>query len=84
MDLINVNADLISTLWDFRTLLLFSYRLSVVSNKIEGEGLVALSQSMKTNLVLSNIYIWGNKFDEDTCVVSDFSSGLCCAPLRYL
>ncbi|XP_076788339.1 leucine-rich repeat-containing protein 34 isoform X2 [Arvicanthis niloticus] len=42
--------------------------LSVVSNKIEGEGLVALSQSMKTNLVLSNIYIWGNKFDEDTCV----------------
>ncbi|XP_052036639.1 leucine-rich repeat-containing protein 34 [Apodemus sylvaticus] len=42
--------------------------LSVVSNKIEGEGLVALSQSMKTNLVLSNIYIWGNKFDEDTCL----------------
>lgn len=42
--------------------------LSVVSNKIEGEGLVALSQSMKTNLVLSNLYIWGNKFDEDTCV----------------
>ncbi|XP_032754447.1 leucine-rich repeat-containing protein 34 [Rattus rattus] len=42
--------------------------LSVVSNKIEGEGLVALSQSMNTNLVLSNIYIWGNKFDEDTCV----------------
>ncbi|XP_031232392.1 leucine-rich repeat-containing protein 34 [Mastomys coucha] len=42
--------------------------LSVVSNKIEGEGLVALSQAMKTNPVLSNIYIWGNKFDEDTCV----------------
>ncbi|XP_057612808.1 leucine-rich repeat-containing protein 34 [Chionomys nivalis] len=42
--------------------------LSVVSNKIEGEGLVALSQSMKTNLVLSHIYIWGNKFDEATCV----------------
>ncbi|XP_035306628.1 leucine-rich repeat-containing protein 34 [Cricetulus griseus] len=42
--------------------------LSVVSNKIEGEGLVALSQSMKTNLILSNIYIWGNKFDEATCV----------------
>uniref|UniRef100_A0A671DND7 Leucine rich repeat containing 34 n=1 Tax=Rhinolophus ferrumequinum TaxID=59479 RepID=A0A671DND7_RHIFE len=42
--------------------------LSVVSNNIEGEGLVALSQSVKTNLILSNIYIWGNKFDEATCV----------------
>ncbi|XP_006861919.1 PREDICTED: leucine-rich repeat-containing protein 34 [Chrysochloris asiatica] len=42
--------------------------LSVVSNNIEGEGLVALSQSMKTNTTLSNIYIWGNKFDEATCV----------------
>uniref|UniRef100_A0A673U247 Leucine rich repeat containing 34 n=1 Tax=Suricata suricatta TaxID=37032 RepID=A0A673U247_SURSU len=42
--------------------------LSVVSNNIEGEGLVALSQSMKTNPTLSNVYIWGNKFDEATCV----------------
>ncbi|XP_070099330.1 leucine-rich repeat-containing protein 34 isoform X5 [Equus caballus] len=42
--------------------------LSVVSNNIEGEGLVALSQSMKTNPTFSNIYIWGNKFDEATCV----------------
>ncbi|XP_070262944.1 leucine-rich repeat-containing protein 34 isoform X5 [Myotis yumanensis] len=42
--------------------------LSIVSNNIEGEGLVALSQSMKTNPTLSNIYIWGNKFDEATCV----------------
>ncbi|XP_059776486.1 leucine-rich repeat-containing protein 34 isoform X4 [Balaenoptera ricei] len=42
--------------------------LSVVSNNIEGEGLVALSQSMKTNPTLSNIYIWGNKFDEATRV----------------
>ncbi|XP_066097989.1 leucine-rich repeat-containing protein 34 [Saccopteryx bilineata] len=42
--------------------------LSVVSNSIEGEGLVALSQSMKTNPTLSHIYIWGNKFDEATCV----------------
>ncbi|KFO29785.1 leucine-rich repeat-containing protein 34 [Fukomys damarensis] len=42
--------------------------LSVVSNNIEGEGLVALSQSMKTNPILSHIYIWGNKFDEATCV----------------
>ncbi|XP_029417936.1 leucine-rich repeat-containing protein 34 isoform X4 [Nannospalax galili] len=42
--------------------------LSVVSNKIEGEGLVALSKSMKINLTLSNIYIWGNKFDKATCM----------------
>uniref|UniRef100_A0A2K6R6A7 Leucine rich repeat containing 34 n=1 Tax=Rhinopithecus roxellana TaxID=61622 RepID=A0A2K6R6A7_RHIRO len=42
--------------------------LSVISNNIEGEGLVALSQSMKTNLTFSHIYIWGNKFDEATCV----------------
>ncbi|XP_059867145.1 leucine-rich repeat-containing protein 34 isoform X2 [Delphinus delphis] len=42
--------------------------LSVVSNNIKGEGLVALSQSMKTNPTLSNIYLWGNKFDEATCV----------------
>ncbi|XP_037381621.1 leucine-rich repeat-containing protein 34 isoform X2 [Talpa occidentalis] len=42
--------------------------LSVVSNSIEGEGLVALSQSMKTNPIFSHIYIWGNKFDEATCV----------------
>ena len=42
----------------------------MVSNNIEGKGLVALSQSMKTNPTLSHIYIWGNKFDEATCVVS--------------
>ncbi|KAM4889066.1 leucine-rich repeat-containing protein 34 isoform 2-T2 [Thomomys bottae] len=42
--------------------------LSVVSNKIDGEGLIALSDSMKTNPILSNIYIWGNTFDEATCV----------------
>ncbi|XP_010005197.1 PREDICTED: leucine-rich repeat-containing protein 34 [Chaetura pelagica] len=42
--------------------------LSVVSNNIGGKGLVALSRAMKTNMELSNIYIWGNKFDEATCV----------------
>nr|XP_051674735.1 leucine-rich repeat-containing protein 34 isoform X1 [Oryctolagus cuniculus] len=51
-----------------KAVILFSYRLSVVSNNIEGEGLVALSKSMKTNPTFSNIYIWGNKFDEATCV----------------
>uniref|UniRef100_A0A8D0FPY0 Leucine rich repeat containing 34 n=1 Tax=Strix occidentalis caurina TaxID=311401 RepID=A0A8D0FPY0_STROC len=42
--------------------------LSVVSNNISGKGLVALSSAMKTNIELSYIYIWGNKFDEATCV----------------
>ena len=54
----------------FQGYFLFLHRLSVVSNNIEGKGLVALSQSMKTNPTLSHIYIWGNKFDEATCVVS--------------
>ncbi|CAM5138174.1 unnamed protein product [Eretmochelys imbricata] len=42
--------------------------LAVTSNNISGKGLVALSDSMKTNMVLSYIYIWGNKLDEATCV----------------
>jgi len=48
-------------------------RLSVVSNNIRGKGLVALSQSMKINMELSYIYIWGNNFDE---AVSTVSAGL--------
>ncbi|XP_032842391.1 leucine-rich repeat-containing protein 34 isoform X2 [Tyto alba] len=43
--------------------------LSVVSNNISGKGLTALSESMKTNVELSYIYIWGNKIDEATCVI---------------
>ncbi|NXI93832.1 LRC34 protein, partial [Psophia crepitans] len=42
--------------------------LSVVSNNIRGKGLVALSDATKMNTELSYIYIWGNKFDEATCV----------------
>ncbi|NWR63719.1 LRC34 protein, partial [Bucorvus abyssinicus] len=42
--------------------------LSVVSNNISGKGLLALSDAMKTNMELSCIYIWGNKFDEATCM----------------
>ncbi|XP_075573308.1 leucine-rich repeat-containing protein 34 [Pelecanus crispus] len=42
--------------------------LSVVSNNISSKGLVALSDAMKTNMELSYIYIWGNKFDEATCM----------------
>ncbi|NWZ67565.1 LRC34 protein, partial [Acrocephalus arundinaceus] len=42
--------------------------LSVVSNNIAGEGLVALAHAMQSNTTLSHIYIWGNKIDSDTCV----------------
>nr|XP_033815577.1 leucine-rich repeat-containing protein 34 isoform X1 [Geotrypetes seraphini]XP_033815578.1 leucine-rich repeat-containing protein 34 isoform X1 [Geotrypetes seraphini]XP_033815579.1 leucine-rich repeat-containing protein 34 isoform X1 [Geotrypetes seraphini] len=42
--------------------------LAVVSNNITGKGLVALANSLNANTVLSYIYIWGNKFDEATCV----------------
>ncbi|XP_060098464.1 leucine-rich repeat-containing protein 34 [Heteronotia binoei] len=42
--------------------------LSVTNNNITGEGLVALADAMRTNEVLSYIYIWGNKIDEPTCV----------------
>lgn len=48
---------------------LFS-RLSIVSNNITGKGLVALAHTMQFNMQLSHIYIWGNKFDSSTCVVS--------------
>ncbi|NXT77675.1 LRC34 protein, partial [Zapornia atra] len=50
--------------WCNRTL----QALSVVNNNISGKGLVALSDAMKTNMELSYIYIWGNKFDEATCM----------------
>ncbi|XP_048362948.1 leucine-rich repeat-containing protein 34 isoform X2 [Sphaerodactylus townsendi] len=42
--------------------------LAVTNNNITGKGLVALSEAMKTNPVLSYIYIWGNKIDESACV----------------
>ncbi|XP_014794265.1 PREDICTED: leucine-rich repeat-containing protein 34 isoform X1 [Calidris pugnax] len=42
--------------------------LSVVSNNISGKGLTALADAMKANMELSYIYIWGNKFDEATCI----------------
>ncbi|XP_051839107.1 leucine-rich repeat-containing protein 34 isoform X2 [Antechinus flavipes] len=41
--------------------------LSIVSNNISGEGLIAFSDALKTNTTLSNLYIWGNKFDSQTC-----------------
>ncbi|NXC98922.1 LRC34 protein, partial [Certhia familiaris] len=46
--------------------------LSIVSNNITGEGLVALAEAMQSNMTLSHIYIWGNKLDKNTCMA--FSS----------
>ncbi|NWI52757.1 LRC34 protein, partial [Calyptomena viridis] len=42
--------------------------LSVVSCNISGKGLIALSNSVKSNMVLSYMYIWGNKFDKAACM----------------
>lgn len=58
-------------LW-FSTHFLFS-RLSIVSNNVTGRGLVALAQAVQSNMKLSHIYIWGNKFDRSTCLVSGWS-----------
>nr|XP_039252623.1 leucine-rich repeat-containing protein 34-like [Styela clava] len=41
--------------------------LVVTSNCIEGKGLVCIAKSMKTNNVLSNVYIWGNNLEESAC-----------------
>ncbi|NWU87224.1 LRC34 protein, partial [Onychorhynchus coronatus] len=42
--------------------------LSVVNCSISGKGLTALSKAIKSNMILSYIYIWGNTFDEDACM----------------
>ncbi|XP_072329718.1 leucine-rich repeat-containing protein 34 isoform X2 [Scyliorhinus torazame] len=46
--------------------------LSVARNNISGIGLMALANALKSNRTLSNVYIWGNNFDESSC--SDFAS----------
>lgn len=51
------------------TFSLFS-RLSVVSNNITDEGLVALAHAMQANTTLTHIYIWGNKIGTNASVVS--------------
>nr|XP_002125774.2 leucine-rich repeat-containing protein 34 [Ciona intestinalis] len=41
--------------------------LVVVSNCIQGNGIVSLASSLNTNSSLSNLYIWGNDLDENAC-----------------
>ena len=38
--------------------------LVLVSNCIEGDGIVSVATAMKTNHTLSNVYIWGNNLDQ--------------------
>ncbi|XP_032888092.1 leucine-rich repeat-containing protein 34-like [Amblyraja radiata] len=42
--------------------------LSVTHNSITGVGLVAFANILKSNNTLSNVYIWGNEFDEEACI----------------
>ncbi|XP_023252705.1 leucine-rich repeat-containing protein 34 [Seriola lalandi dorsalis] len=41
--------------------------LSVNSNNIRTEGLLSLTQAMKTNTTLTHVYIWGNLLEEPVC-----------------
>ncbi|XP_038671391.1 leucine-rich repeat-containing protein 34 [Scyliorhinus canicula] len=47
-------------------------KLSVARNNISGIGLMALANALKSNRTLTNVYIWGNNFDESSC--SDFAN----------
>ncbi|NXE05593.1 LRC34 protein, partial [Lophotis ruficrista] len=74
LEILDLNANRIEddgAIYLHEALLLYNRSLralSVVSNNISGKGLVAFSDAMKTNRELSYIYIWGNKFDEATCM----------------
>uniref|UniRef100_UPI00398F0A69 leucine-rich repeat-containing protein 34-like n=1 Tax=Pristiophorus japonicus TaxID=55135 RepID=UPI00398F0A69 len=46
--------------------------LSVARNSITSIGLVALANALKSNTTLTNVYIWGNDFNESAC--SDFAN----------
>lgn len=42
--------------------------LAVQHCELKGPGLCSLAESLITNNTLSNIYIWGNEYDESTCI----------------
>ncbi|XP_043558464.1 myoneurin-like isoform X3 [Chiloscyllium plagiosum] len=46
--------------------------LSVARNNISGIGLMALANALKSNNTLTNIYVWGNNFDESASI--DFAN----------
>lgn len=43
--------------------------LSLKYNNIGTEGLCALADSLSSNLTLNGVYIWGNTFEEPTCIL---------------
>ncbi|XP_048397667.1 leucine-rich repeat-containing protein 34 isoform X2 [Stegostoma tigrinum] len=42
--------------------------LSVARNNISGIGLMALANALKSNNTLTNVYVWGNSFDESASI----------------
>ncbi|GCC28005.1 hypothetical protein chiPu_0006431 [Chiloscyllium punctatum] len=46
--------------------------LSVARNNISGIGLMALANALKSNNTLTNVYVWGNNFDESASI--DFAN----------
>ncbi|XP_077998347.1 leucine-rich repeat-containing protein 34-like isoform X1 [Glandiceps talaboti] len=42
--------------------------LVITSNQIRGKGLCAIAKAMKSNISLTNIYIWGNALETPACV----------------
>lgn len=42
--------------------------LVLVSNEINGKGLVDIADCMQMNTILSNVYIWGNNLEESACI----------------
>eukprot|EP00916_Digyalum_oweni_P015310 GHVL01025039.1.p1 GENE.GHVL01025039.1~~GHVL01025039.1.p1 ORF type:complete len:437 (+),score=11.99 GHVL01025039.1:16-1326(+) len=45
--------------------------LVIVHNNISSPGLCAIADAMKTNMSLTNIYIWGNNHEEPACIAFD-------------
>ncbi|RMZ94228.1 leucine-rich repeat-containing 34-like isoform X1 [Brachionus plicatilis] len=43
-------------------------KLSIKSNNIGAKGLCALAEALERNLVLTHIYIWGNRLEEAGCI----------------
>lgn len=52
---------------------LLNFRLCIVSNEINGLGLCNLADALrKTNITLTEIYVWGNNLEESCCIVSEY------------
>jgi Ran GTPase-activating protein (RanGAP) involved in mRNA processing and transport len=45
-------------------------KLSLKNNNIGDEGLCALAECLLASSTLNFVYVWGNKFDKASCLVS--------------